>query len=377
MSAAAPPGGADETEAAWRAQLERMAATFATLRGAAGARPGGSERDVVYREDKLTLYRYRPLVPASGRTPLLIVYALVNRPTMLDLQPDRSLIRRLLERGLDVYLLDWGSPDGADRLLELDDYINGYLERCVRHILRAHRIGALDLLGVCQGGTFSLCYTALHPGRVRNLVTMVTPVDFHTSDNLLSTWARGIDVDALVAAWGIVPGEVLNNAYLALRPFRLAQQKYVHLLAGELDAAQAANFMRMEQWIFDSPGQAGAAFAQFVRWFYQENRLVAGTLALGGRAVELRSVRVPVLNLYGTQDHIVPPSASEPLGRHIGSRDYTALALEAGHIGMYVSARAQRAVSEAVDRWLLERQRGPRGQRRPRGSRGSRGLSES
>ncbi|MFO1400662.1 MAG: class III poly(R)-hydroxyalkanoic acid synthase subunit PhaC [Steroidobacteraceae bacterium] len=356
MSEAAPPGGADE--AAWRAELERMAATLATLRGAAGARPGGSERDAVHREDKLTLYRYLPLVADAGRPPLLIVYALVNRPTMLDLQPDRSLVRRLLERGFTVYLLDWGSPDGADRLLELDDYINGYLERCVRHILRAHGIDSLDLLGVCQGGTFSLCYAALHPARVRNLITMVTPVDFHTPDNLLSTWARGLDVDALVAAWGIVPGDLLNQAYLALQPFRLGQQKYVHLLGAELDAAQAANFMRMEKWIFDSPGQAGAAFAQFVRWFYQENRLVAGTLALGGRAVDLGAVRMPVLNLYGTQDHIVPPSASEPLGRHVGSRDYTALALEAGHIGMYVSARAQRAVGEAIDGWLRERSPG-------------------
>jgi len=359
VSAAEPPGGAEE--AAWQAMLRRAAAALESLRAAADARPGGSERDAVYAEDKLTLYRYRPLASGAGRAPLLIVYALVNRPTMLDLQPDRSLIRRLLERGLDVYLLDWGRPDGADRLLELDDYINGYLHRCVRQVLAAHAIPSLNLLGICQGGTFSLCYAALHPARVRNLITMVTPVDFHTPDNLLSKWVRGLDVDALVSAWGIVPGELLNNAYLALLPFRLGQQKYVHLLSGELDAEQAANFMRMERWIFDSPGQAGAAFAQFVRWFYQENRLAAGTLEIGGRRVDLGQLRMPVLNLFGTQDHIVPPSASAPLGALAGSSDYTALPLDAGHIGMYVSARAQRAVPEAIDRWLRERDPRPSG----------------
>ncbi len=354
MSAAVPPGGAGEE--AWRELLARVAASLGTLRGVADVEPGCSERDAVHREDKLTLYRYRPLAPPAGGAPLLIVYALVNRPTMLDLQPDRSLVRRLLERGRDVYLLDWGRPDGADRLLDLDDYINGYLDRCVRHILAAHGSDALNLLGVCQGGTFSLCYAALQPRRIRNLITMVTPVDFHTPDNLLSTWVRGLDIDALVDAWGIVPGELLNNAYLALLPFRLAQQKYVHLLSAPLDAAQAASFLRMEKWIFDSPGQAGAAFAQFVRWFYQENRLVAGSLAIGGRRVDLAAVRMPVLNVYGTQDHIVPPSACEPLGALVGTDDYTAMPLEVGHIGMYVSARAQGAVPEAICRWLRARE---------------------
>jgi polyhydroxyalkanoate synthase len=358
VSDAAPPGGAPDP---WQALSRRVASTLATLQRAADAQPGGSARDAVYAEDKLTLYRYRPLAPsggaaaASGAAPLLIVYALVNRPTMMDLQPDRSLVRRLLEQGLEVYLIDWGTPDGADRLLELDDYINGYIDRCVRHVLAAHGIGKLNLLGVCQGGTFSLCYTALHAERVRNLITMVTPVDFRTPENLLSRWVQGLDVDALVEAFGIVPGELLNNAYVALMPFRLLQQKYVHLLDGALDAAQAENFMRMEKWIFDSPGQAGAAFGQFVRWMYQENRLVAGTLELGGRRVELGRICQPVLNIYGRQDHLVPPSASEPLGRLVGASDYTALALDLGHIGMYVSARAQREVAGSIASWLCAR----------------------
>ncbi|MCC7463577.1 MAG: class III poly(R)-hydroxyalkanoic acid synthase subunit PhaC [Gammaproteobacteria bacterium] len=352
--------------------MQRAATALESLRNAAGVQSGGSERDAVYREDKLTLYRYRPLATSSGGAPLLIVYALVNRPTMLDLQPDRSLIRRLLERGLDVYLIDWGRPDGADRLVELDDYINGYLARCVRRILAAHGIASLNLLGICQGGTFSLCHAALHPQSVRNLITMATPVDFHTPDNLLSTWLRGLDVDALVSAWGIVPGELLNNAFLALQPVRLAQQKYVHLWSDGLDAAQAAHFMRMEKWIFDSPGQAGVAFAQFVRWFYQENRLAAGTLAIGGRGVDLGRLRMPVLNLSGTLDHIVPPSASEPLGVLCGSRDYTARSVVAGHIGLCVSARAQREVPEAIECWLRERDpRARRVKRRAPGLSGS------
>jgi polyhydroxyalkanoate synthase len=333
----------------------KLAATQAALRRAAGADYGCSDKEAVYREDKLTLYRYKPIAPSANLPPVLVVYALVNRPYMMDLQPDRSLVRRLLEQGLDIYLIDWGYPDGADRFTDLNDYINGYLHRCLGVVLREHKVAATTLLGVCQGGTFSLCYAALHPARVRNLITMVTPVDFQTPDNLLSRWVQAIDVDALVAAHGVVPGEVLNAAYVSLMPFRLLQQKYVNLLDAGDDEAAIENFMRMEKWIFDSPAQAGEAFRQFARWFFQENRLIKGTLQIGGRPVDLRCVTQPVLNIYGRQDHLVPPAASTALEAHVGSHDYYALGLDVGHIGMYVSGRSQRELPQLIHQWLQRR----------------------
>src|SRR5258706_3964251 len=256
----------------------RIAATFQSLQAASTVSFGASEKDAVYREDKLTLHHYRPIAASANLPPVLIVYALVNRPYMIDLHPDRSLIRRLLELGLDLYLIDWGYPDGPDRFTDLNDYINGYLHRCLGVVLREHRLESTTVLGVCQGGTFSLCYAALHPERVRNLITMVTPVDFQTSDNLLSKWVQGIDVDALVAAHGVVPGEVLNAAYVSLLPFRLLQQKYVNLLDAGSDQAQMDNFMRMEKWIFDSPAQADAALAQVTPRVFHEKRLLKGKI---------------------------------------------------------------------------------------------------
>jgi len=320
-------------------------------------RAGCSQRELVWRSGKLSLYRYASIARPSAGPPLLIVYALVNRPYMMDLQPDRSLIRGLLAEGVDVYLIDWGYPDGADRFTTLADYIDDYLPACVERVLERHGIAALNLLGVCQGGVLALCFTALHAVRVRNLVTMVTPVDFHTPADLMSKWVRGIDVAAFVAD-GNVSGDVLNQLFLALSPFRLTQQKYVHLLAERArrpDASQLENFMRVEQWIFDSPDQAGAAFREFVRWLYQENRLVQGRLEIGGRPIDLRTLRLPILNLIARRDHLVPPQASAALQRLVGSRDYTALEFDLGHIGMYISARAQREVPAAIAKWLAER----------------------
>lgn len=335
---------------------QKFAQGVPALQAASGVEVGCSEKEAVFRDDKITLYRYKPIAKPAGVTPLLISYALVNRPYMMDLQQDRSLIRRLLEQGLDIYLIDWGYPDGADRFLDLDDYINGFLHRCLQHVLDEHRLKATNVLGVCQGGTFSLCYAALHPERIKNLVTMVTPVDFKTPENLLSKWAQDLDVDAMVDSGGNVSGEMLNVAYVSLMPFRLMQQKYVSLVDILKDPKQVENFMRMEKWIFDSPDQAGDAFRQFTKWFFQENRLIKGTVELGGRRVDLKQITQPVLNVFGKQDHLVPPSASIPLERYIGSKDYTAFEMDVGHIGMYVSGKSQKQLPETIATWLKQRE---------------------
>lgn len=316
-------------------------------------RPEGcSARSEVYRDGKTVLWRYARTAPDAGLAPLVICYALVNRPYMLDLQPDRSLIRGLLARGLDVYLVDWGYPDRDDSRLSLDDYVNRYLGGCIDHVRGAHGIPSVNLLGVCQGGTLSICHAALHPARVRNLVTMVTPVDFHTDDNLLAKWARKLDVDRLVDTFGNVPGELLNAAFVALMPLRLTAGKYAGLadIAGDRDALE--NFLRMERWIQDSPDQAGTAFRQFVHGFFQENRLVRGGLEIDGRAVDPRRIACPVLNIFASQDHLVPPSASRPLGGLVASADYTTFEFDGGHIGIYVSRSAQELLPRTIAQWL-------------------------
>jgi polyhydroxyalkanoate synthase len=121
------------------------------------------------------------------------------------------------------------------------------------------------------------------------------------------------------------------------------------------DKAELENFLRMEKWIFDSPDQAGEAFRQFIKDFYQGNKLVKGGLTIGKEAVSLRNIRMPVLNIFAEQDHLVPPSASRPLQDLIGTKDYTQLAFKGGHIGIYVSGRAQREVPGAIHDWLAQR----------------------
>ncbi len=333
-------------------RMARAAAQLATMDVRS---EGCSARREAFRVDKTVLWRYVPTAPDAGLAPVVICYALVNRPYMLDLQPDRSLIRGLLARGLDIWLVDWGYPDAGDSGLSLDDYVNRYLGACIDRVRSERGVGAVNLLGVCQGGTMSICHAAQHPERVRNLVTMVTPVDFATPENLLAKWARKLDADALVEALGNVPGELLNAAFVALMPLRLTVRKYAGLADIAEDRAALENFLRMERWIQDSPDQAGRAFREFVHAFFRENRLVRGGLEIGGRAVDPRRIECPVLNVYASQDHLVPPSASKALAGLTGSRDYTPFEFDGGHIGIYVSRSAQELLPRTIAEWLAPR----------------------
>ncbi|MFO1493246.1 MAG: class III poly(R)-hydroxyalkanoic acid synthase subunit PhaC [Lysobacterales bacterium] len=334
---------------------QKLTAATQVLRQVDDVHYGATEKEAVYREDKLVLYRFKGDKAPTNKTPILIVYALVNRPFMTDLQADRSLVRNLLAQGEDVYLIDWGYPDAADRYLSLDDYINGYIRRCVDVVARRHQLDRINILGICQGGAFSLCFASIYPEKVKNLITMVTPVDFHTPDNMLSHWTQAMDVDLFVDTLGNVPGDLMNWCYLTLKPFRLNHQKYVGLVDILDDKAELENFLRMEKWIFDSPNQAGQAFREFIRDFYQGNKLIEGGLRIGERPVDLKRITMPVLNIYAEQDHLVPPSASIPLKSKVGTKDYTVLAFKGGHIGIYVSGRAQREVAPTIHQWLSQR----------------------
>jgi len=133
----------------------------------------------VFRQDKTVLYHYEPMAKNAVKVPVLIVFGLVGRYTFIDLQEDRSLTRSLLRQGIDLYVVDWGTPTRGDRWLKMEDYIDGYLDACVEHICKEHGVPGITLLGICEGGVFTTCYAARHPKRVRNLILTITPIDFH------------------------------------------------------------------------------------------------------------------------------------------------------------------------------------------------------
>jgi len=332
---------------------------------------GTAPKELVYEEDKLKLYHYKQEGKVTCRVPVLIVYALVNRQYMLDLQPDRSIVRNLLQHGMDLYIIDWGYPTKADMYLTLDDYINGYLNNCVDYIRETTKNDKINLMGICQGGTFSGIYSALYPEKVKNLVTLVAPFDFSTNDGLLFSWAKHMNADALVDTYRVIPGDFLNAGFLMLMPFTLNIRKYVDMLDVIEDREKLLNFLRMEKWIFDSPGQAGECLRQFIKDCYQENKLVKGELRVGDRVVDLKNITMPLLNIYAAADHLVPPAATKPLNDLVGTADKTLYEFKGGHIGVFVGSKSQKELAPAISQWLHERAGKETASKHPKATKGA------
>ena len=326
---------------------------------------GTTPKHLVMRRDKVELFRYEPLAEATATTPVLVAYGLIGRYTMADLQPDRSLVRSLLSKGLDLWLIDWGQPGRTERWLTIDDYVDDYIDAAVDRIRHDTGHDKVTLLGICEGGVFTTCYAALHPDKVKNLVITITPIDFHadTKDTaahhgFLNIWTRSLDpedIDRLVDTYGVLPGEFMSSVFSMMTPMRSLTKYNVDLIDVVDDEAKFMNFLRMEKWLADRPHHPGEAAKQWLKELYQENRLANGNFVLSGRAVDLKSITAPVLNVFALDDHIIPPDCSRALGARIGSSDYTEIPLPGGHVGLFVSSKSQGKLSQSIADWLCAR----------------------
>jgi polyhydroxyalkanoate synthase len=333
------------------------AAQFARIRDR-DVEIGTTPKDLVWRQDKVTLHRFRPLAENRVRIPVLITYGLIGRWTMTDLQEDRSLVRNLLNLGVDLYVVDWGNPTRADQYMTLADYIVGYLGNCVEEIARRSGVERINMLGVCEGGVFTTCYAALHPERVNTMTLTITPIDFHadtvearTGHGFINVWTRSLrpeDIDRLIEANGNLPGELMGAVFNMMSPVRSLLKYNLDLLEVADDEARLLNFLRMEKWIADRPDHPGAAARQWMQELYQQNLLVKNEFALDGRVVDLGRITMPVLNVYAKDDHIIPPATSRALGPLVGTSDYEELALPGGHVGVFVGGKSQTLFAPAV-----------------------------
>lgn len=321
--------------------------------------------EVVFQQDRVKLKYYRPKGKPKYKTPLLVAYALINRETMLDLQPGRSVVQTFLDHGLEVYMIDWGYPTRKDRFLGFDDHINGYMDDVVDFIRNRHDLPRINLMGICMGGTFSVIYSAQHPEKIKNLITTVTPSNFDTDKGLLHQWMKHIDPEAMVKSYGNLPAHAMNFGFLLLNPARLMIDKYVGFMEHMDSKKFVENFIRMEKWIFDSPDLPGAVFQKFIRECYQQNLLIQNKMTVGGKPVNLKKVTMPLLNIYGLYDHLVPPEACNRLTQAVGSKDTEDICLRTGHIGIYVSSKSQREFAPKIAAWLAERDAQ---RKRPRGT---------
>ncbi|HWM88519.1 MAG TPA: alpha/beta fold hydrolase [Kofleriaceae bacterium] len=323
----------------------------------AGAAPelATTPRAVLYEEAESRLYRFAPpgAEAESGRPAVLIVPSLINRWYVVDLRPGASLVAGLLERGLDVYCLDWGAAGDEDRDTSWDDLMRR-LARAVRRSLAAAGRRSLAVVGYCMGGTLAAIQTALEPAPVAALVDLLGPIDFAAGGQLArAVDARWFDVEAIAGAGNVTPVQ-MQSGFSMLRPTGQVA-KWIGLIDRIDDEKHREAFAALETWASDNIPFPAAAYRTYIGQLYQENALIRGEHVALGRRVSLDHIRCPVLCVVAERDTICPPAAATALLDRVGSVDRTLLTIQGGHVGAVVGSRAPRELYAPLADWLLQR----------------------
>lgn len=326
------------------------------LLGAAPPVVGRTPKTVLHRRGTLELVHYHAIADEVYRVPLLIVMAPTNKGYILDLAPGQSLIEYLLQRGYDVYLIDWHAPTQAERHLALENYVLDFIPDCIRRVQADSGETDLTLVGYCAGGMLSVLYQATATDSpVKNLVCFTTPVDFSKMAIFRALADKAnFDVDAFVERVGVVPADTVSAGFEALRPAsRIAGQ--VRLWDNLWNDQFVKGYRMMERWGNETLPLPGGYFRQTTRELLRGNALHAGTLRIGGRLVDLSRITVPMLHVIAQYDHIVPPECARPLIERVGSRDKQEIVLPGGHVSIAAGANAVKRMWPALDAWLQER----------------------
>jgi len=318
-------------------------------------------KERVWTHRKTTLYRYHS-TKRRHPIPILLVFALINRPHVFDLRPGNSFVEFLLDEGYDVFLVDWGVPGEEDDDLGVADYVCDELHWAVRETLRASGQEQLSMVGWCIGATLAAMYTAITADlrQVRNLIVLTMPID--TQDSVYGNWVNrdSFDVDTIVSNGG-VPGGMIDIANRMLKPitnFVTTRRKvFDQVREGTIDRA---GYQAMSKWVQDNPPFPARSYHDWITWMYKENRLVNGTMRLRDRLVDFGDIVEPsVLLVTASADHIAPREGTLPFLAMCRSKDLTHFDRKGGHIGLMAGSKARHQIWPDISGWLAERSGDP------------------
>ncbi len=349
--------------AALQSELQRIEEEARTLLRVSTSRAtiAQTPKQVIWTLNKARLYRYIPVVPAEQRhkVPLFLVFALMNRPYILDLRPGNSFIEYMVKQGYDVYLLDWGAPGLEDKDLKFDDYVLDYLPRAIRKLKAVSGSDEFSMLGWCIGAILTTIYAALRPDDgLKNLLLLTAPLDF--TDKTAGGFVRWVndqhfDPDKIVDAFGNVPGKMIDYGAKALKPVENYIGSYLTLWDNLDNPRIVESWHAMNTWVTDIIPMAGATYLQLIKELYRENRLIQEKMIIRGERVDLSRIRANLLNVIALADHISPPCQSESIMTKVSSQDQLLLKVKGGHIGMMAGSGAMKYTWPHIDSWLAAR----------------------
>ena len=312
-----------------------------------------SRRIAIGFRGKARLYYYPPKDGGRFATPLVLFpYLGISRPYIFDLHPGESFAEFLAEQGVPFYLCDWGVFGAEDKDLGLDDVISDMIPALIRQVLRHSGAESVTAFGYCMGVPLTVSAIAADPSLpVKNLLTMVGPIDFAIGEFPMMTGEDHFDVDAIVETFDMMPAEFIRSGFKMMNPTGDAQQA-ANLVQNAANPQWLIGYKAMNRWSSEWMPLPKQFFRQWVRHFYQANELVQGKFRVCGELVNLRDVTVPLFCVAATNDDIVPPGSARALVDNVGSTDKTFLELQGGHISVIAGRRAREQAWPAVIEWL-------------------------
>jgi polyhydroxyalkanoate synthase len=299
-------------------------------------------RHRVHQQGRFDLFRYESTVEQSG-PPVLIVYSLINRSYILDLAEDVSVVRHFLDRGLDVFMIEWNGAQSGDESLGLADLVAG-IGGCVDAIEEQTGAPRVSLFGHCIGGTLAAMYAALHPDRVERLLTLTAPFQAPAEGVVSAAVDPAVfDVDSVVERHGHMPAKLIRYTFMTLKPWYEAL-KWKMFVQGLSDEGAMTRFSVVDKWANDNVDIPARVFAEYVRGVFQSDDLVAGRLQIGGRAVDLSAITCPVLDIAAEGDWIAPADSARPLAEQAPEGRFELI--PGGHLSLILDPRMH-------DRWSL------------------------
>ena len=313
---------------------------------------GETEYEVIKETGLFRLLHYKSTKERVYKYPLIIVYALINKSYILDLQPNKSWIKNIVDQGINVYLIDWKSPGKFDKFTTIDDYVNLFIYDCVEIVKSIENIDKVSLQGYCMGATMSLIYTSLYQKNVKNLITVAPVVDTDKDKTVIKNMAQNMDIDKILYHYENFPYELLYSCYASLKPFKQGVNKYLNLFDNLEDESFVQNFLRVEKWLYDTPPIAGETFRQWIKDIYQKNLFSKNKLVVGENRINLSNIKVPLLNVVADQDHLVSPECSVSLNNLVSSTDKNLMRFSTGHVGLIASGYSQNVVLPKLGNWI-------------------------
>ncbi|MDD3853240.1 MAG: alpha/beta fold hydrolase [Syntrophomonadaceae bacterium] len=354
-------GSADEVGLQLQENIDRMANT--TRRWAEiltydpQPQTGMTPKDTIWRKNKARLYRYSGDREVKYRTPLLFIYALINKPYILDLYPGMSLIEYLVEQGFDVYLFDWGEFNWEDRHLGYGELVSDYIARAVQKVAQFSQQSSISIAGYCMGGTMTTMYAPLYPQpEIKNIIYLAAPINFEEA-GLSGTWLEspGFDPEKVVETYGLIPKDFIDTGVKMLRPVNNFVGTYTRLWKSLDEGMPVEAWRALNKWVNDNINFPGEAYRQWIKELYQENKLIKGQFRIKGREVKLEKIKSSLLVLAGENDHLVLPQQTQAILELSGSKDKTYQSFPVGHGGLVFGSFAKREVYPVISSWLAER----------------------